>query len=68
MWTITEKQYTSDDGESYTGYGVAFGKCSVEDITPSRAAIIRFVEALNKYEASPVHIYELIENFLAEVC
>ena len=22
MWTITEKQYTNEDGESYTGYGV----------------------------------------------
>lgn len=36
MWTITEKQYTNEDGESYTGYGVEFGKCLVEDITPSR--------------------------------
>ena len=27
MWTITEKQYTNEDGESYTGYGVEFGKC-----------------------------------------
>ena len=33
MWTITEKQYTNEDGESYTGYGVEFGKCLVEDIT-----------------------------------
>lgn len=38
MWTITEKQYTNEDGESYTGYGVEFGKCLVEDITPSRTA------------------------------
>lgn len=29
MWTITEKQYTNEDGESYTGYGVEFGKCLV---------------------------------------
>lgn len=36
MWTITEKQYTNEDGESYTGYGVEFGKCLVEDITPSQ--------------------------------
>lgn len=46
MWTITEKQYTNEDGESYTGYGVEFGKCLVEDITPSRTAIQQFADAL----------------------
>lgn len=44
MWTITEKQYTNEDGESYTGYGVEFGKCLVEDITPSRTAIQQFAD------------------------
>ena len=62
MWTITEKQYTNEDGESYTGYGVEFGKCLVEDITPSRTAIQQFADALNRFDASPVHIYEIIES------
>lgn len=68
MWTITEQQYTNEDGESYTGYGVEFGKCLVEDITPSRTAIQQFADALNRFDASPVHIYEIIENYLAELC
>lgn len=68
MWTITAKQYTSDDGESYTGFGVESGECCVDDITPDREAIGQFVDAPNKYEASPVHIYELVENYLAEIC
>lgn len=66
MWTITENQYTSEDGEMYTGYGVSGGECIVNDITPSLPAITRFVEMLNKYEASQAHIYELVDNFLAE--
>lgn len=67
MWSITEKHYTNEDGISYTGYGVAFGECRIEDITPSLSAITRFVEELNRYEASQVHIGELVENFLAEI-
>ena len=67
MWTITEKQYINEDGISYTGYGVTSGDCSIEDLTPSLSAINRFVEMLNRYEASQVHIYELAENFLAEI-
>ena len=57
MWTITEKQYTNEDGESYTGYGVEFGKCLVEDITPSRTAIQQFADALKRFDASPFNIY-----------
>lgn len=68
MWTITEKQYTSEDGENYTGYGVEFGKCLVENITSNKTAIQQFVDALNRFDASPVHIYEIIENYLAELC
>ena len=68
MWTITEKQFTSDEGECYTGYGVEFGECRVDDITPDRKAIGQFVDVLNKFGASPVHIYEIIENYLAEIC
>ncbi len=66
MWKITEKQYTSETGECCTGYGVTSGECTVDDITPSRTAIMAFLDALNRYEASPEHIYDLVENFLAE--
>lgn len=66
MWTINEKQYINEDGISYTGYGVTSGECRIEDITPSLAAITRFVDVLNRFEASQVHIYELVDDFLAE--
>ena len=68
MWIITEKQYTNEEGEEYTGYGVSQGKCTVDDITVSLPEITRLVETLNRYEASPVHIYDIIENFFAETC
>ena len=34
MWKITEKQYSAEDGSTYTSYGVCYGECSVDDITP----------------------------------
>ena len=68
MWTITEKQFTSEDGTEYTGYGVAFGECTVDDITVSLSEIQKLADTLNRNEASPVHIYEIIENYLAEMC
>lgn len=67
MWTITEKQYTNEDGVSYTGYGINFGKYRIDDITPDLSAITMFVEKLNRNEASQVHAEELVENFLAEI-
>lgn len=67
MWKMTEKTFTTEDGESLTGYGVTSGECTIDDITPDQAAILRFIDALNRYDASPLHIYDLVENFLAEL-
>ena len=67
MWKITEKTVTTEDGESLTSYGVTSGECTVDDITPSQQAIMHFLDMLNKYEASPGHIYKLVENLLAEI-
>lgn len=67
MWKITEKKMVSEDGEDYTGYGVSCGECSVEDITSERAAIARLTDDLNRYEVSPLHIWDIVENFLAEL-
>lgn len=67
MWTITENQFTNEEGESYTGYGIASGDCLVEDITSNLTSITRLADDLNRNEASPLHIYEIIENFLAEI-
>ncbi len=67
MWKITEKTLVSDDGEGYTGYGVTCGECSVDDITSERPVIARLADELNRYEASPVHILDIVENFLAEM-
>lgn len=67
MWKITEKKLVSEDGEDYTGYGVACGECSVEDITSERAVIAKLTDELNRYEASPLHIWDIVENFFAEL-
>lgn len=67
MWKITEKTVTTEDGECLTSYGVTSGDCTVDDITPSQPAIMRFLEMLNRYEASPRHIYDLVEDLLAEI-
>lgn len=64
MWTITEKQVTTEEGEDRLSYGVKCGECTVDDITTSHPEISNFVDELNQHNASPVHIYELIENFL----
>ena len=67
MWKITEKTRTTEEGETLTIYGVTSGDCTIDDITPSHSAIVRFLDALNRYEASPRHIYDLVEDFLAEI-
>lgn len=48
-------------------YGVILpdGKV-IEDITDNFAEICAFVDNLNCFEVDPVHIYDMIEDFLCE--
>jgi len=65
MWAIKETTTTLEGG-TYTCYGVSGNGCVIEDISPNRSEVAEFVDELNRYDASPAHIYELIENFLAK--
>lgn len=67
MWKIIEKELVTEDGEGYTGYGVECGECSVDDITSEQTVIEKLADELNRYEASPLHIWDIVENFLAEM-
>lgn len=49
-------------------YGLEGSGVHIEDIFVSKEEICRFVARLNVFAASPVHIYELIENYFGEIC
>ena len=51
---------------SYIGYGIRYGEHTVTDISLDRAKIENLIERMNSNELSPLHMMDIIEDFLAE--
>ena len=51
---------------SYVGYGIRYGQHTVTDISVDRAKIEILIELMNSNELSPLHMMDIIEDFLAE--
>ncbi len=61
MWTLTS---CNTDGTK--SYGIQKGETTINDISVNRAEIEEFVELLNRCDASEIHAYELVEDFLGK--
>lgn len=53
---------------SYTAYGVknTATNAVINDISSSIEYVSEIVKKLNKYQASPIHLYEIIDNFISD--
>lgn len=50
----------------YTAYGIALGDdILLEDVTCDKAFADEIIGKLNKFQASPIHICEIVENLIA---
>ncbi len=58
MWEITVSKV-----DDLNTYGIKIGNTIIEDISPDREKIEKFVECLNQNGASEIHAYELVEDF-----
>lgn len=67
MWQLQTTNKTNEDGVSYTAYGFTCGECCVSDFSSVREDAERMLEILNKNEVSPLHVYDVIEDSLAQL-
>ncbi len=67
MWRLHSEQRVNEEGVAYTAYGFICGECCISDFSSVREETEHFIEALNRNEVSPLHIYEVIEDHFAEV-
>ncbi len=65
MWQLRTEQRVNEDGASYTAYGFECGECRISDFSSVREEAERFVEMLNINEASPIHIFDIIDDYFA---
>lgn len=65
MWKIIIETRTTEDGISYTAYGVCKDDCSIPDVCTDKAEITRFAELMNRYEVSTINAIDVVEDYLA---
>ena len=66
MYKLTQKT-TVVEGKEYRVYGIRYSDAIfVEDVTTDRARIEGLIADCNKYSLDPIHLMNVIEDFLAE--
>lgn len=68
---VAERLYCEELSAHYSTYGISALKndkqiAFVSDVSPDRPAVEALVRKCNKYSLDPIHLYDVIEDFLAE--
>ncbi len=62
--TVTNTEH--EEGETHIGYGIRCGAHMVFDISADREKIESLIERMNANKLSPLHMMDVIEDFLAQ--
>ena len=57
------------DGEAHIGYGISYTEnsaLSFEDLTLNPIAVAKLVKLCNELDLSPIHLKDVVEDFLIE--
>ena len=63
MYEICESIISTEEKDVKT-YGLKYGSVKIEDISTDKEKVSGLIESLNRSDASPIHIYEIIDDFL----
>ncbi len=65
MYRVIVRKYTLE-GNCYLGYGIECPDRNVEDITTDYRRLAALVKLWNELELDPIHINNVVEDFLSE--
>lgn len=66
-YNCVKQKKLSESKEEYTAYGIALGEnILVGDVTSDETFAEEIIERLNAFQASPVHILEIIEDMIVQ--
>ena len=66
MWKMITMLITTESGQEVETYGISRGSTIIADISPCKSEIQEFVELLNRLDASEIHAFDLVEDFLGK--
>lgn len=62
MYELTE-QKTND----ISVYGIKYGNLQIDDISADKDKVEKFVDDINKYQLSPIHLGDVVDDFVESV-
>lgn len=62
MYELTEQKKND-----ISVYGVKYGDLQIDDISADKDRVEKFVNDINKYQLSPIHLGDVIEDFVESV-
>lgn len=64
---LAKSRLKDEDIGKYTAYGISLNQSNIhiKDISSDKQAVIKIVNLLNKYQASPIHLYDIISDMIA---
>lgn len=48
-------------------YGVKYGDLQIDDISADKDRVKKFVNDINKYQLSPIHLGDVVDDFVESV-
>lgn len=66
MYRTTKSIITDEDGNSHLTYGISYEERSFNDISTDKSKIERLVMLCNEQKLSPIHLKDVIEDFLVD--
>ena len=63
MWKINETEIKIE-GKKVRTFGISANAVEIKDLSTHRGEVEKFIELLNRLEASEIHAYDLAEDFL----
>lgn len=70
-YRVFSQRYRTSDGIRYTGWGIegsgeGEAPLRLEDVTEDKQFALLLAAALNREQAEPVHVFDIISDFLAD--
>lgn len=66
MYQINQAVVFDESGEQHETYGLIYNNTVINDISTDKEKVERLVALCNELELSPIHIYDVIDDFLVD--
>lgn len=62
MYELTEQKKND-----ISVYGIKYGNLQIDDISADKDKVEKFVDDINKYQLSPIHFGDVVDDFVESV-